>query len=131
METFGVLRPKGLEPLPHLEAREGGLRLPVASAGLVEGTAALFDVVAHRLDDLVPGRLLLRRDLEFGLEIGDAAGEVAAGLERPVVVRMSGLRLGRRRRRGGRGGLRPRVMLYQRDRAAAPEGSDQGHGGKR
>ncbi len=89
-------------------------------------------VGAHCLGHLVPLWLLLRRDLEFGLEEGDAAGDEAFGA---AAVPMPGLRLRAGRWRGDsitrrrRGGTSRRLREGRRGRDAAAEADQQGKGG--
>src|ERR1700691_4549676 len=69
-----------LEALYRVLRRAGGL---VARLG--KGGVHLLGVVAHPLGELVPLRLLLRRNAELGLEKGDAAFDVPAGAPmRPI-----------------------------------------------
>jgi len=124
-ETVLLLRAERRKAGAGLEALKRVLLLPAVCAHFVERLAPFGRVLPQRVGHLVPLRLLRRRDLQLGLQEGDAALRV---------LRMLGagpLCAGRGRVGGcGVGRLRGRLVERRRQRRAAADHGGESEGGE-
>src|SRR5665213_3908062 len=76
-EPVGLLRPRGRKARLHFESLERVRRLIAVHANLLERAPTLIRALPQGLGDFLELGFLRRGDLEFGLEEGDAAFDMA------------------------------------------------------